>query len=50
MACNKNTKNITKEKSKAFVIERIKNIRNKYKLEQYEEGLQVALVSFIYNI
>lgn len=50
MKCSKDTKNITKEKSKEFVIERIRNIREKYSLSQYKEGLDIALTSFIYNI
>jgi len=50
MRCSKDTTWITKEKSKQFVIERIQNIRTKYNLKKYDEWLQVALISFVYNI
>jgi len=50
MRCSKNTTWITKEKSKFFVIERIKQIRTKYNLEKYDDDIEVALISFIYNI
>jgi len=50
MRCSKNTTWITKEKSKWFVIERIKLIRSKNNLEKYNDNMGVALISFIYNI
>ncbi len=50
MKCNKDTTWITKEKSKWFVIERIKQIREKHNLEQYDDDIEVALISFVYNI
>ena len=50
MRCSKDTTWITKEKSKQFVIERIQNIRTKYNLKKYDEWLQIALISFVYNI
>jgi len=50
MRCSKDTTGITKEKSKQFVMERIKSIRIKHNLEQYDDNMEVALISFIYNI
>lgn len=50
MKCNKNTKNITKEKSKKFVMERIDHIRIKHKLHNIDDSIEVALISFTYNI
>jgi len=50
MRCSKNTTWITKEKSKQFVIERIKKIRDKYDLYKYDDDIEIALISFIYNI
>lgn len=50
MKCAKNTTWITKEKSKWFVMERIKHIREKHQLYKYDDNMEVALISFIYNI
>lgn len=50
MKCSQFTTGITREKSKEFVIERIIHIRKVYELSQYEDWLEVALISFIYNI
>lgn len=50
MACSKDTVWITKEKSKWFVIQRIKHIREKHKLYRFDDNIEVALISFIYNI
>jgi len=50
MRCSKDTTGITKEKSKQFVIDRIKSIREKHNLKQYDDNIEVALISFIYNI
>lgn len=50
MRCSKNTTWITKEKSKKFVLERIENIRKKYNLEKYNDNIEIALISFVYNI
>jgi len=50
MKCNKNTTWITKEKSKQYVIDRIENIRKKYDLYKYDDNIQVALISFAYNV
>jgi len=50
MRCSKDTTWITKEKSKEFVIDRIRNIRERHALYKYEDNIEVALISFIYNI
>jgi GH24 family phage-related lysozyme (muramidase) len=50
MRCSKDTKNITKEKSKQFVMERIDLIRTKHKLHNIDDSIEVALISFTYNI
>lgn len=51
MKCQSSTSWITREKSKKFVIERIKHIEKQYNLASLNnEGLQIALISFIYNI
>ena len=50
MRCSKDTKDITKEKSKQFVIERIKNIREKHNLYSLDDNIQIALISFTYNL
>ena len=50
MKCSKDTTWITREKSKMFVIERIRLIREKYKLYRFEDNIEVSLISFIYNI
>lgn len=50
MKCSKNTKNITKEKSKQFVMERIDSIRERYKLHDIADEIEVGLISFTYNI
>jgi len=50
MKCSKNTKNITKEKSKVFVMERIKHIRDKHNLYGIDDSIEVALISFTYNL
>lgn len=42
--------NITKEQAKEFVIHRIKEIRNRYKLDQYPDHIEVWLISFAYNL
>jgi len=50
MRCSKDTKNITKEKSKQFVMERIDSIRERYKLHDIADEIEVSLISFTYNI
>lgn len=50
LACSKYTTNITRVKSKAFVIDRIERIRTKWELKEYSEEMQIWLTSFIYNI
>jgi len=49
MKCSKDTKWITKEKSKQFTMERIQKIRDRYDLYKYDDNIEVALLSFIYN-
>lgn len=49
MRCNKDTTWITKEKSKWYVIQRIRHIQERFDLYNYNEWLQVALISFAYN-
>lgn len=50
MRCSKDTKNITKEKSKQFVMERIKHIRERHNLYDIDDSIEVALISFTYNL
>ncbi len=51
MSCTKDTKNITKEKSKKYVIDRLSAIYDGYNLDNLQdEGMIVALLSFTYNI
>jgi GH24 family phage-related lysozyme (muramidase) len=50
MKCDWNTTWITKEKSKQFVLERIENIRKRYNTYELEDNMEVALISFTYNI
>lgn len=40
---------ITKEEAEKRLIQKIKDIRNKHKLEKYNDWLEVALISFVYN-
>ena len=50
MKCSRYTKNITKEKSKQFVMERIKHIRERHNLYDIDDSIEVALISFTYNL
>lgn len=50
MACSQYTTWITKEKSKILVMERIQNIRERYALYEYDDNIEVAIISFTYNI
>lgn len=50
MRCSKDTKNITREKSKVFVMERIKHIRERHNLYSIDDWIEVALISFTYNL
>ena len=50
MKCSKNTTWITWEKSKWYVEQRITHIRDKYDLYRFDDQMEVALISFIYNL
>jgi GH24 family phage-related lysozyme (muramidase) len=50
MRCTATTTGITKEKSKMFLVDRIQTIRERFKLHDIDDDIEVGLISFIYNI
>lgn len=50
MRCTKDTTWITREKSKQFVMERINHIRERHDLYHIDDSIEVALISFTYNL
>lgn len=49
MRCSETTTWITREKSKWYVIQKIKSIRERFDLYKYDDNIEVALISFSYN-
>jgi len=50
MKCSETTIWITKEKSEWYVRQRIWFIRDRFDLYKYDDNLEVALISFTYNL